>query len=347
MTLTSVYTITDQMVTGAVNNFSGVEAQDTGTIALATYMDPNTLATVANEHATLPPNGWGDGTPGSAVTLTVSQIGVDSATGDPIFRVFGNHKYAEEGAFTVNIIITTLDGTTTILTPGTATIVDAALSSSNGTEITDIEGEPSGTILLGTFRDDNQAATVADFTTAPGSTVVNWGDGSAPETLTAADLAAVGSPNGVIWTVSAAHTYAEGGTYAYTVTVTDDGGAVTIFGGSAIIADAPLTPVPACSRWSAPSKRLSSRCPCSRHRSSRARSPRSPTATRSRNRADFSALIDWGDGTPMTAGTWRPAGGAGTLSSSAAPTPMLIPVSTAATEPSPSRCSSRTTTARD
>ena len=76
-----------------------------------------------------------------------------------------------------------------------------------------------------------------------GSVVVNWGDGSAPETLAAANLAAVGSPNGVIFTVTDAHTYAEEGTYAYTVTVTDDGGAVTIFSGSAIIADAALTPL--------------------------------------------------------------------------------------------------------
>ena len=71
--------------------------------------------------------------------------------------------------------------------------------------------------------------------------MVNWGDGSAPETLAAANLAAVGTPNGVIFTVSAAHTYAEEGTYAYTVTVTDVGGSVTIFSGSAVIADAALS----------------------------------------------------------------------------------------------------------
>ena len=68
--------------------------------------------------------------------------------------------------------------------------------------------------------------------------MVNWGDGSAPQTLTAANLTPIGTPNGVSWNVNAAHTYAEEGTYAYTVTVTDDGGASTTITGSAVIADA-------------------------------------------------------------------------------------------------------------
>ena len=87
------------------------------------------------------------------------------------------------------------------------TVLDAQLTSSNGTEFTDTEGISSGTELLGTFTDANQGATTADFLPLPmpggngGSVVVNWGDGSAPETLAAANLAAVGSPNGVIFTV--------------------------------------------------------------------------------------------------------------------------------------------------
>ena len=92
------------------------------------------------------------------------QIGVDAATGDPIFQVIGSHTYAEEGTFTVNINVTTLGGVTTALTPGTATILDAPLTSSNGTEITGVEGNRRGTVLLGTFTDANQGATVADFT---------------------------------------------------------------------------------------------------------------------------------------------------------------------------------------
>ena len=88
---------------------------------------------------------------------------------------------------------------TTALTPGTATVIDAPLTGSAGTEITGVEGSSTGTVLLGTFADANQAATVADFTAGGGSVVVNWGDGSAPQTLTAANLTAIGTPDGVVW----------------------------------------------------------------------------------------------------------------------------------------------------
>ena len=147
--VTGSATVTDLPVTGAVRSFGAVEGADTGTIVLATFEDPNTLATVANVTATLPPNGWGDGTPTGAVTLAVTQIGTDPASGDPIFQVTGSHKYAEEGTFTVNIIVTTSGGVATVLTPGTATVIDAALTSSNGTEITGIQGNTTGTVLLG------------------------------------------------------------------------------------------------------------------------------------------------------------------------------------------------------
>ena len=115
------------------------------------------------------------------------------------------------------------------------------LFGTTGNAITGVEGSSTGTVLLGTFVDANQAATVADYTTPPGSVVVNWGDGSAPQTLAASNLTAIGTPNGVVWTINAAHTYTEEGSYAYTVTVTDVAGAATIVAGSATIADAALT----------------------------------------------------------------------------------------------------------
>ena len=88
---------------------------------LATFEDPNTLATVADVHAELAIGGWGDTTPTVAgIGLTVQQIGVDPANGEPIFEVLGSHTYAEETPpglpDTLSVIITTAGGVTTTLT---------------------------------------------------------------------------------------------------------------------------------------------------------------------------------------------------------------------------------------
>jgi hypothetical protein len=302
--------VTDLPVTGSTRDFKTIEGQDTGTFVLATFEDPNTLATVADVKAELAVNGWGDGSPSvSGVQLAVEQIGVDPANGEPVFEVLGNHIYAEETPpatpDTLKVIITTLGGVATNLTSppgGGVTVVDAKLTSSNGTEITGIEGNTTGPVLLGSFTDANQGATVADFTTPPGSVVVNWGDVTAPEMLPAADIVATGSPDGVIFTVRAAHTYDEAGTYAYTVTATDDGGSVTIFGGSAIIADADLMATatqPTVATAEATLFPVPVFAPPVFNGAVATFTDANPLGSP----ADFRAEIDWGDGTPLTAGT--------------------------------------------
>ena len=67
-------------------------------------------------------------------------------------------------------------------------MIDAPLSSSGSISITGIEGITTGPKLIATFTDANPFATVADYTTGGGSVVVNWGDGSAPETLPASAI---------------------------------------------------------------------------------------------------------------------------------------------------------------
>ena len=307
--VTGSATVTDLPVTGATKNFTAVEGQNTGPFVLATFEDPNTLATLSSVNATLAVGGWGDGTPGVAgVALTVQQTGVDPATGDPIFAVLGSHTYAEETAAgtpdPLSVIITTLGGATTTLTSpagGGVTVLDAPLTGSAGTAITGVEGNSTGTVLLGTFVDANQAATVADYTSGGGSVVVNWGDGSAPQTLPAADLATIGTPEGVAWAIDAAHTYVEEGTYAYTVTVTDDGGASTIVSGSAIIADAALTAgatVPQTGNTGIPLSTIEVG----------SFTDANPTAPLT----DYTGNIDWGDGSPNSVAVFTQPGGVGT-----------------------------------
>ncbi len=263
--VTGSATVTDLAVSLlTAPNFTATEGINTGQFVLFTFTDPNTLATVADLNAQLAVGGWGDSTPGvSGVNLVVQEIGVvplvpaTSTSGDPIFEVLGSHTYKEETVAgtpdPLTVDVTTLGGTLTVLTSpagGGVTVLDAPLTSSNGTEITGVEGTatPAST-LLGTFVDANPqppqgSSAIADFTTAPGSTVVNWGDGSALQTLTAANFTITGSNNGTEYSIFASHVYLEEGTYAYTVVVTDDGGSTTTISGSAIIADAPLA-VPA------------------------------------------------------------------------------------------------------
>ena len=293
-TLYATFNVTDLPVTGSTKSFTAVEGQNTGTFVLATFEDPNTLATLSDVKAELAMGGWGDMTPGgTGVQLTVQQIGVDPANGQPVFAVLGSHTYAEETPpglpNTLSVIITTLGGAQTTLTSppgGGVTVLDAPLTGSAGTEITGVEGSAIGTVLLGSFTDANQGATSADF-----SGLVNWGDGSVLP-LNSTAFTSIGTPAGVVWEISADHTYAEEGTYAYTVTVTDDGGSSTIVSGSAIIADAALTA--GAPTLLTPSTGIA------------LNSTLVATFTDANalfsTLGDFTATIDWGDGSPQSTG---------------------------------------------
>ncbi len=173
------------------------------------------------------------------------------------------------------------------------------LTGSTGNTITGVEGNSTGTTLLGTFVDASQGATAADYTTAPGSVVVEWGDGSAPQTLTAANLSSIGTPNGVVWTINAAHTYAEEGTYAYTVTVNDVAGAAAIVSGSAVIADVPLTlfdtnPIAVGTEGTPLPSGPGAGFPLMQFDDANATAPLT----------DYTGTIDWGDGSPLSSASF-------------------------------------------
>ncbi len=325
-------------MTGATGNFTAQEGKNTGLFVLATFTDPNTLATVADVNATLAVGGWGDGSPTVAgISLVVQEIGVTPLTsatdpGDPIFEVLGSHTYltvTPPGTpDPLSVIITTLSGTvsstTTLTSPpgGGVTVLDAPLTSSNGTVITGIEGIPTpATTLLGTFTDANPlppqgSSAITDFTSGGGSTVVNWGDGTAPQTLTAANYTLTGSNNGAVYSITASHDYVEEGVYAYTIVVTDDGGATLTISGSAVIADADLSPTPTQPTVSTteptifPVPVFSPPLFSGQVASFTDANPAPPTG--SSTIADFTATIDWGDGTPITAGTISQPGGPNT-----------------------------------
>ncbi len=245
-TLSATFTITDLSVAGSTRSFTTTEGINTGPFVLATFTDPNTLATAADVNAQLAVGGWGDGTPATAgMTLVIQQIGVTPLTsatnpGTPVFEVLGDHTYTEETPpgtpDTLSVIITTLGGATTTLTSppgGGVTVLDAPLTSSNGTSISGSDGISTGAVLLGSFTDANPLSTPAEFTAT-----IAWGGSAGSTAGTITQPGGVGTP----YLVNGSFNYADAGTYAYTVTVIDDGGQRTTMSGTSFIADPASTP---------------------------------------------------------------------------------------------------------
>ena len=268
-----------------------VEGRQSSNVETATFTDVNAPANTdpaAYYSATI---FWGDGS-SSAGTIVRDAGGV--------FHVTGSHTYAEEGMDLVTTSVTS-GGNGSGGATATATVADAPLTGTAGNEISGIEGITTGTIQLGTFTDFNPAATVADFTAGGGSVVVTWGGGTPLQlTLTAANLTAIGAADGVTWEINAAHTYPEEGTYSYSVTVTDDGGAATVVVGSAIIADAALaagvqTPIDMTEAAVFPVPVFAPPPP-------NVQVATFTDLNLTSTVADFKAEIDWGDHTPLTAG---------------------------------------------
>jgi hypothetical protein len=238
----------------------------------ATFTDPSNGAAIATDFgATID---WGDGTT-TAATVSGPSAGV--------FTVSGTHTYADEGSFSVLTTVTpngqpaaaaTATSTATVAEADVLTvhpIQPAPLSTSEGTTFTG---------RVANFINSNAANnTPVDLTAT-----IDWGDG----TTTAG---AVSNPTGDVIAVDGSHAYADEGTYTITTTLADDapGSATATANTTATIADAALTPSPTTSAES-------SGVPFSDTVATFTDANTLADAT------DFTATIDWGDGT-TTAGT--------------------------------------------
>jgi len=132
----------------------------------------------------------------------------------------------------------------------------------------------------------------SDFTA-----IINWGDG----TTSAGTITKVGGANGSLYRVTGSHTYTEEGNFTITTTINETvGGTVAIAQGSAVIGDAALSPA------TQPTVNATEHSPFSGPVASF--TDANPFATI----ADFTAVIDWGDGTPHTLGIISQPGGANT-----------------------------------
>jgi len=128
--------------------------------------------------------------------------------------------FPEEGTHTFTEYLYRNDGTIAGTTGGTLILGDAqlgyyfAVNSYNA-----VEGSSTGDIQIGNFLDYNPNGDPSDF-----RITIHWGDGSPDSVGYFAVAAGLNGSNQATFKFSAAHTYAEEGTYHATYDVLDDGG---------------------------------------------------------------------------------------------------------------------------
>jgi hypothetical protein len=202
---------------------SAAEGAGTGDLVLAAFGDADPGAAAGDYTATVR---WGDGQ-SSAGTVQPGPNGT--------WRVHGSHAYAEEGSYAVTADIADAGGASLSgIGQTTVQVADGALAdASTPATASAAEGAGTGDLVLAAFTDADPAGAASDY-----SATVSWGDGlSSPGAVQA-------GPNGT-WQVHASHAYAEEGSYAPSLTLTDAGGApltgiglVTIQVANAALSDA-------------------------------------------------------------------------------------------------------------
>jgi PKD repeat protein len=267
-------------------------AGDSATVISSAIVDPGTMSTIgANQKAT----------EGALNQFTLASITdtdpsysrgdftalVDWGDGSPeefasvsgsngVYSVYDTHTYAEDGSYTATVTITDPNGLTTQTVNDTVSVVDAALTAAAADSfaaVTVTEGAMANSFPLTQFNDANLSEVPSAFTAS-----INWGDGTAATT-------GVVNGAGGLYSVSGSHEYAVLGydrSYTATITVKDAGG-------SQVVLTTPVTV------YAAPEYTVATFTD----------SNKGDTAS------EFSASINWGDGTPASGGiVW---GGDGTF----------------------------------
>ena len=213
-------TVANQALTATAVNVSAIENTATGAVLVATFTDPNSLASASDFTATV---NWGDGSPIDNAVVTANGSGGFNVTGP-------THTYLHSGNKSMTVTITGAGGGTATATP-TASVANEALNAT-GHNITVTEGVASGTVTVASFTDANPNASTGDFTAT-----IDWGDGNVTQNATIVDN------GGGNFDITGANTYLHAGTSPITVDITGNGGGTTNASATATINNAPLSHV--------------------------------------------------------------------------------------------------------
>lgn len=196
-------------------------------------LDPatfNDLGTLDSHTATVD---WGDGTATEAGVVAETPFGPLGSLLGLDGTVAGSHVYADDGEYTVVVIVTDDDGDwsldeLTVTVGNVAPVIDA------GVDATADEGTVFS-LLSSTFNDSG----TADTHTA----TIDWGDGTPVATGVVSEIpfGPPGSIAGLGGSVFGSHTYADDGAYVVLIEVTDDEGGV--HADSLVVAVANVLPV--------------------------------------------------------------------------------------------------------
>jgi hypothetical protein len=201
---------------------AGVEGAATAMQTVATFTDPappepnaadDPGGAISNHYAAT--IDWGDGNPATAGVITF-----DAGTG--IFTVQGSHTFAEEGSFSLSVVISHENSTPQTVT-GTAMVSDPPVLAAGGLTFQTVRG--------GCLTDQTPVATFTDpggaepNTADPGplanhyTATINWGDGTPTVAATVSFAGTPGSTTDPFTVAAGPHTYTTNGTYTITVTV--------------------------------------------------------------------------------------------------------------------------------
>ena len=217
-TFTVNASVADAPLSGSIAGNVGGARGSTFVGAVASFRDADVGGTATDYTATI---NWGDGTIGSG---SIQAIGSN-------FQVVASHKFATEGTLPLSVVIKDAGGAAVTLV-GSSVVRDAPLSITGVPFSTQQASSFGGTIA--TFTDGDPLATTADYAAR-----VVWGDGTVAPAIILPDPAVAGR-----FDVIAGNTYAQPGTYAVGVVVTDRGGAapaIAIF--NAVVTAIPTYPL--------------------------------------------------------------------------------------------------------
>ncbi len=231
------------------------------------------VGAAAPREGTTPTINWGDGTAPSAGKVAPN-------TG----QITGTHTYVNEGIYHASFTYTNSDGFPETR-PFDVKVQDAPLIAA-GVPVSATTGV-AVKAKVATFTHANPAGAASDYTAT-----ITWGDGTA-STAGTVSAAAAGD-----FEVTGSHTYAAPGQYTTSVTINDIGGAKATATSSASVVDAPL---------SATGKTVSGTAGVKLSPTVATFTDADPNGVVS----EYTASINWGDGTASTAGTVTAAAGGG------------------------------------